>query len=125
MHILLAEDDALTRFMMSEMLSELDCDFEICNGGDEAVSKIQAEPEKFSLVLMDIHMPLVTGIEATRNIRSIESNPPKEIPIVAVTADRSWHDAKRCADVGFDNVLPKPVSLQGLEAFINRYRPNS
>ena len=122
MRVLLAEDDAMTRFMMSEMLESLDCDFDLCGNGDEAMSMIRSEPAKYALVLMDVHMPLVTGIEATRSIRSEPEHPPKKIKIVAVTADEHWHDAKRCREIGFDAVLPKPVSLSGLENYINETR---
>ncbi|MEM8579034.1 MAG: response regulator [Pseudomonadota bacterium] len=116
--ILLAEDDALSRFMMSEMLEELEVEYAMAKNGAECTDLIQADPKAYAMILMDVHMPKKTGLEATRDIRSAAGNPPRDIPIIAVTADQHWQDPERCADAGFTNVIPKPVSMAVLEAKI-------
>jgi CheY-like chemotaxis protein len=125
MKILLAEDDALTRFMMSEMLEELDLEFDTCADGAQCVDLVQTNPDVYGLILMDIHMPNRTGIEAMNLIRGAYAHPPRDIPIVAVTADQSWQDSKRVKDAGFTDVLSKPVSFVGLEDQLLRYSPKS
>ncbi len=118
--ILLAEDDALTRFMMSEMLDELEFDYDVCKNGEECIQMVSASPGTYALVLMDIHMPQKTGIEATKDIRAADSDPPRSIPIVAITADQHWQNPARCNAAGFDDVMPKPVSMNELEIRIKR-----
>lgn len=119
--VLLAEDDRLTRFMMSEMLAELDCDFDICENGDQALGMVIENPAEYALILMDVHMPVVTGVEAMTRIRAVAQNPPRDIPIVAVTADQQWQNSSKCVRAGFDDVLPKPISLDNLRKKIDRY----
>ncbi len=121
MKVLLAEDDDLARFMMSEMLDELGFDFDSCADGIECVDRVISEPNSYALVLMDIHMPNRTGIEAAQMIRAIQSDPPNNLPIIAVTADRNWQNPKRASEVGFTDVLPKPVSMNSLSAQLSRF----
>jgi CheY-like chemotaxis protein len=118
MKILLAEDDQLTRFMMSEMLDELQYDFDVCGNGEECLDLVKLAPAEYAMILMDVHMPLRTGVEATVAIRREAQNPPASIPIIAVTADHSWQDPKRAHDVGFTDVLAKPVTLASLKSQI-------
>ncbi len=122
MRILLAEDDAMTRFMMAEMLEELDCEFDACGNGAEALQLVMNEPDKYAMILMDIHMPTLTGIDATRRIRESEENPPQKIPIFAITADQHWQSPSRVTEVGFNGVIPKPISLSGLERHLAKLR---
>jgi len=117
--VLLAEDDALTRFMMCEMLEELDLDYAVAKNGAECTAMLASDPGAYAMVLMDVHMPKMTGLEATRGIRALDGNPPRDIPIIALTADQHWQDPDRCVDAGFTTVIPKPVSMAVLEAQIN------
>ncbi|MEL7097998.1 MAG: response regulator [Pseudomonadota bacterium] len=118
--ILLAEDDALTRFMMCEMLEEMDYDFEVARNGAECHEMIQRSPENYAVVLMDIHMPHKSGVEVARGIRSSRNDPPSNIPIIAITADHVWTDPTRYNQVGFSDAVQKPVNMVELNEKISR-----
>jgi len=110
-HVLLVEDDDMSRFMMSECLETLGFSFEVARDGQECIDILMARPDAFQTVLMDIHMPRKTGLEALSEIRNQGSDPPKNIRVVAVSADVDWHDTKKAQCAGFNDVLPKPVRL--------------
>lgn len=112
--ILVVEDDTITRFMMSEMCHELGYECETVPGGQECIETLDERPTRYALIMMDIHMPSVSGLDAKTHIRNAERDPPKTLPIIAVTADEHWHNVHRCRAVGFNDVLPKPVTFEGL-----------
>lgn len=113
--VLLVEDDDLSCFMMEEMLEELGLPFEVARNGQDCVDVLTKRPGEFTSVLMDIHMPVKTGVEALADIRSAPNNPPKDLFVVAVTADIAWHSETTAKAQGFNTVLAKPVSMSGLE----------
>ena len=113
--VLLVEDDDLSCFMMEEMLEELGLPFEVARNGQDCVEMLTERPHEFNSVLMDIHMPVKTGVEALAEIRSAPNDPPRDLYVVAVTADSAWHSESVAKAQGFNTVLPKPVSMSGLE----------
>ncbi|WP_092066755.1 response regulator [Poseidonocella pacifica] len=120
--VLVVEDDAQSRFMVTEMLDELGYEFhEACNGA-EGIERSLDLSDKIDLILMDIHMPLKSGDEAVSEIRTSLQDPPKGIPIIAVTADTAWHNRDYVQSRGFDGVLSKPVSLSRLRSTLEAVR---
>ena len=119
--VLLIEDDEFTRFMMREIISGLGAEVEIASNGIEGCKLLDAQPEEFGLVLMDLHMPVLSGIDAARRIRGLDSDPPSDVPIIAVTADVNYHDDARIEQLGMDGFASKPVSPGQLLALIDRY----
>ncbi|WP_425041049.1 response regulator [Primorskyibacter sp. S187A] len=119
--LLLVEDDAFTRFMMKEIITTLGVEAEYAVNGQESIDLINADPGAFGLVLMDLHMPVMSGIEATHGIRASESNPPRDVPIVAVTADVSYHDDAVVKELGMDGFAAKPVSPGRLLDLVTTY----
>lgn len=119
--VLLVEDDAITRFMMTEMCSELGYACETVACGQECIDRLEVDPSGIDLILMDIHMPRVSGLDANTHIRNAETDPPKNLPVVAVTADEHWHNVHRCRAAGFNDVLPKPVTLERLRQTFEQY----
>jgi CheY-like chemotaxis protein/HPt (histidine-containing phosphotransfer) domain-containing protein len=92
-----------------------------CDGA-EAVQAVKSG--KFSLALMDCHMPLLDGFEATRAIRAWEQdNARKALPIIAVSASAFQEDRDRCAAVGMNDFLPKPVTLTSMQTMMQRWLP--
>jgi len=119
--ILLAEDDELTQFMMGEMLEQLGFEYEIVGDGVECMERISRAPRDYSVVLMDINMPRMSGLKAVRNIRKFEQDPPQNLPVIAVTADMHWQNHTRCSNNGFSQVIAKPVNLDTLDSYIRTH----
>ena len=116
--ILLAEDNETNQKVIELLLRKRkNIELEIVENGKDAVQKI--EEKKFDLILMDIQMPILDGIKATRMIR--EGNVQPEIPIIAITAYALKGDKKRFLKAGMDDYLKKPVDISTLEKLINRY----
>ena len=97
------------------MLSSVVGEITTALNGQEAIE--QLEQKSFDLVLMDIHMPVMDGIEATIAIRSCDKD-YQSIPIIALTADPQYQQARLCKNIGMNAALAKPIKLAGLlEAF--------
>lgn len=78
----------------------------------EAVGKV--ENNKFDIVLMDVQMPVMNGLEASQKIREMEKNTGEHVTIIALTADVMEHDIDNCLKAGMDNHLPKPIKVEKL-----------
>jgi len=114
--VLIVEDHDDVREMMKFVLAAYGCDVVEATNGHEAVEK--ARHENPDLILMDIAMPIMDGLEATRAIRQHDSM--SRIPIVGVTAfDEMCGERARSA--GFDNVIPKPVDFTRLRSVVSTY----
>ncbi|WP_299149609.1 response regulator [uncultured Tateyamaria sp.] len=119
--VLLVEDDEFTRFMMKEIIATLGVEVEIAKNGSEGCSALYGDPTAFGLVLMDLHMPEMSGIDAARHIRGGQDAPPRDVPIIAVTADVNYHDDARMEQLGMNGFASKPVSPGHLLTLIDRY----
>ncbi|WP_299627250.1 response regulator [uncultured Tateyamaria sp.] len=119
--VLLVEDDEFTRFMMKEIIATLGVDVEIATNGQDGCDVIAAAPESFGLILMDLHMPQMSGIDATRQIRALPANPPCDVPIIALTADVTYHDTMRVKKLGMNGFASKPVTPGQLLALIDEH----
>lgn len=120
---LIIEDDNFTRFMMQRIINTLDLnsDIDIAEDGLVGCQYIEDAPGTYGLVLMDIHMPKFSGIEATKRIRDNEQDPPAGIPIVAVTADAQYHHKTAVEAHGMTGYIAKPISPGELIALIDEY----
>lgn len=117
--VLLAEDHPVNELMMRQLLLRLGCTVRIARGGAQAVA--QWEQGGVDMVLMDVQMPGVSGLEATRQIREIETRRKlSRTPIVAVTANAMAGDRETCLESGMDGYVPKPVSPQALMQELDR-----
>ncbi len=113
--VLLVEDNPVNREVALNMLQVLRCHVEIAVNGQEAVRKIQHG--KFDVVLMDCEMPVMDGYAATRAIRAWEAqagSSSTHVPILALTAHALAEDRRRCLEVGMDDYLTKPFSMEKL-----------
>ena len=108
--ILLAEDNEVNREVARLLLGRAGLVVEAARDGREAVALARAK--HYALVLMDVQMPHMDGLEATATIRELPGW--KKIPIVAFTANALVEDRQRCIDAGMDEHLPKPVNPAGL-----------
>jgi len=113
--ILIAEDNEINAMVFSSFLDEWGCESIIVSNGREAVSYI--ENSSVDLILMDIYMPVLNGIDATKEIRKIKLN----IPIIAVTASTLEADRVNARSAGTNDLLLKPVSSSSLFQVLSKY----
>ncbi len=119
--ILIAEDNDINQKLAIQQLDRLGYDADGVPNGREAVKRIDELPTTYVMVLMDMHMPQMNGIEATKEIRQHEESAERHIPIVAMTASTSPDDHRNCFDAGMDDFLAKPVSIESLKAVLERW----
>jgi signal transduction histidine kinase/DNA-binding NarL/FixJ family response regulator/HPt (histidine-containing phosphotransfer) domain-containing protein len=104
--ILLAEDNSTNQLVFSRMVQSIDVDLTIAETGQEALEYARAG--SFDIVFMDMRMPVMDGLDATRAIRAL-GGPWSTIPIVALTANAFADDLKLCRDAGMDDFIAKPM----------------
>jgi len=107
--ILVAEDVEINREILAELLGKTGVSVDFAENGKAAVSMFQEHPDKYNLILMDVHMPEMGGHEATQTIRAIDLTRAKQIPIIAMTADVFREDIEKCLSAGMDDHIGKPV----------------
>ncbi|WP_274423137.1 response regulator [Chelativorans sp. YIM 93263] len=106
--ILVAEDNEVNQLVFRQVLDERGWPYKIANNGEEAVEAFTAA--RPALILMDVSMPKMNGLEATEAIRRMEIEEGGHVPIVGVTAHALKGDRERCLDAGMDDYLSKPIS---------------
>ncbi len=116
--VLVAEDHPVNRTYLEAVLLKLGHDAVFAENGEEALRAAQAED--FDIVLMDLHMPVMDGFEASRAIRALPM-PRGAMPIVALTADAFQDSQQRAHDAGMDELLTKPAHLPQLRDLLARY----
>jgi CheY-like chemotaxis protein len=107
LRILVAEDNAVNQKVAQAMLAKLGYSVDLASDGAEAVQAVRRQ--RYDLVLMDIQMPRVDGLQATRRISSHFRNGMRPW-IVAMTATATADDRRRCKKAGMDDYIPKPVT---------------
>jgi CheY-like chemotaxis protein len=119
MRILIAEDDPTVRQMMSTLLSRKRID---CTVVGEGLSAVEAWDESdYDFILMDVQMPVMDGLSATRMIRERESERGGHTIIIALTAYAMAGDRKRCLDAGMDEYMSKPIDFEQLFSLVDDY----
>ncbi|HZU42066.1 MAG TPA: response regulator, partial [Terriglobales bacterium] len=112
LRILLAEDNLVNRMVAVRLLEKSGHLVEVAENGHEAVAKLQLRD--FDLVLMDVQMPEMDGLEATAAIRNLEKRTGNHVPIIAMTAHALKGDRERCLAAGMDGYISKPFKLEEL-----------
>lgn len=117
LQILIAEDNRVNQLVVTGFLKRLGYTADVAANGLEAIQSLKRK--KYDLILMDCHMPEMDGFEATREISKFWSNDrPK---IIAATASTLEDDRKRCEEAGMDDILPKPITINGLAEILHKY----
>jgi CheY-like chemotaxis protein len=118
--ILIVEDNKVNQNIMKKYLIKLELDFQLVSNGLEAT--LLAETQEFDIIFMDLQMPVLGGIEATRIIREIEvelnRSPSK---IIALTANVFKEDEENCLKQGMDDFLKKPIKMKVLKTSLNKH----
>ena len=118
--ILLAEDNPVNQKVALRVLKHLGYQADVVNNGREAIAAI--ESKSYDLILMDIQMPEMSGLEATEYIREREvASQLAPVAIVAITANASHDDQFTCSDAGMNDYISKPIQIDKLKDILQRY----
>lgn len=113
-HVLLVEDNEINMEIAEFYLTDHGATVEEAWNGREAVEKYAANPQKFDVILMDLMMPVMGGLEAARQIRTMELPEAKQVPIIPMTAQSSEESKEGCRAAGMNSHLTKPIEPDGL-----------
>ncbi len=117
MHILLAEDNVSSQKVVQQMLRRLGCTVDVVANGIEALQALERQP--YDLVLMDVRMPEMDGLQATRTMRKLW---PEDGPkVIAITAYALEGDREKCLAAGMDDYISKPVKMGELQAILKKF----
>jgi signal transduction histidine kinase/DNA-binding response OmpR family regulator len=117
LRVLLVEDDLVNQIISRKMLESLHCEVELATDGLQAVDK--ALMREYDAILMDCHLPLLDGYQATGRIRSAE-RPGRHVQIIALTASALDEERERCKAAGMDDFVSKPTKLDDVRAALDR-----
>ncbi|HEY0746660.1 MAG TPA: response regulator, partial [Steroidobacteraceae bacterium] len=116
-HVLLVEDNFVNQKVAVRFLERLGCTVEVASNGAEGV--VACQERHFDIVLMDLQMPVMDGMTATRKIREWETS--GHIPIVALTANAMTGDRELCESAGMDGYLTKPIEVERLRSVLTKF----
>lgn len=120
--VLIVEDNSVNQKMLAMLLKKLGVNCDTASDGLQAVNALTGKA--YDLVLMDIQMPVMDGLEATRQIRALPAdNPSRNVPIIAVTAHAFSEDREKCMAAGMNGHIIKPVSRTALETALKASLP--
>jgi PAS domain S-box-containing protein len=119
--VLLAEDNEANQMVAGEILGRLGIELEIASNGRQALEMVRAAPDKYAAVLMDVQMPEMDGLAATRAIRSDPTL--RQLPILAMTANAMKADLDACLDAGMNDHITKPIERKALLQTLRRWLP--
>lgn len=121
--ILLVEDNVLNTEIAVIVLEEMGFEVQTAENGKVAVDiLVNSEKEEYQFVLMDIQMPVMNGLEATKKIRALDREDTKEIPIIALTANAFKEDVENCLQAGMNAHLAKPFRKEDLTKVLSKFR---
>lgn len=120
--VLLVEDNDLNRDIAAILIGEMGVDVETAPNGREAVAKVAgAEEGYYDVILMDIKMPVMNGYDAAKNIRALERDDVKKLPIIAMTANAFSEDVHKALKAGMNAHLSKPIEVVKLKRMLGKY----
>lgn len=121
LNVLVVDDNQINRLLINKVISKWGATIEFAENGQEAVDKIEANPN-FDVVLMDIHMPVMGGLEATRIVRAKNEAYYRELPIIALTASMLNSEVNEIANAGMNDYILKPFDPKGLYDKLAKYQ---
>ncbi|WP_044874456.1 CHASE domain-containing protein [Pseudomonas sp. LFM046] len=118
--LLLVEDNALNQAVAKGMLEHAGATVEVADNGQQAVDKLRADSQRYQMVLMDVHMPVLDGFSATRVIRQ---ELQLSLPILAISAGVLDYERDQCAAAGMDGFIAKPINVEQMLETIRQHLP--
>jgi CheY-like chemotaxis protein len=119
--VLVVEDNIVNQKVAQKFLERLGFVVKVVDDGSQAVKAF--EQERFDIIFMDMQMPVMDGIAATREIRKREATAGTRTPIVALTANVLSEQFHSCLEAGMDDVLAKPIDIARLRDLLDRFAP--
>lgn len=123
--VLQVEDEEVCALITRSTLAKFGIEVDLARNGAEALQKFQSKQKYYSLILMDVGLPDISGTEVTRKIRVEEKSTDTHIPIVALTAHVDSESKQQCIESGMDAVLSKPISNERFAEILNAFLPGS
>lgn len=121
-HLLIAEDNELNAEIAQTLLEDEGAVVTIVHNGQQVIDTFEGNPPgTFDAILMDVMMPVIDGLSATRGIRELDREDAKKIPIIAMTANAFDEDIKRCMEAGMNAHLSKPLEMDKVVKTIAKY----
>ncbi|WP_299265759.1 hybrid sensor histidine kinase/response regulator [uncultured Psychrosphaera sp.] len=119
MHVLVVDDNRINQTVCGKILSKLGATFEVADNGAEAIELLELNHDTFNVVLMDMQMPVLDGVEATKILRTIPIF--KDLPIIALTANVGKEDIDICLNAGMNDYASKPIEANKLAKLISQH----
>ena len=113
--ILIVEDNLVNIKVFTSILKKININYKVANNGEEAIE--QVSKDKFDIIFMDMQMPIMDGVTATKKIRDLKH----DTPIIALTANAFEEDKQKCFDAGMNDFLSKPVKISSIRNMILKY----
>ncbi len=120
-NLLLAEDVEINSEILKSLLEDTNINIDVAENGEVVVDMFDKNPDKYDLIFMDVQMPIMNGLDATKAIRSMTHSRAKEIPIIAITANVFKEDIDTCIEAGMNDHLGKPFELPLIVSKITKY----
>jgi len=117
--VLIAEDSSVIQNLTRKILEQQDFDIDSAKNGKEVINKIQNDD--FDLILMDINMPIIDGMECSRQIRNMDDQKKSNIPILAITGNARNYTMDEFKAVGINEYLQKPLDFDKLVTLVLKY----
>ncbi|MFT6868429.1 MAG: two-component system cell cycle response regulator DivK [Cyclobacteriaceae bacterium] len=120
--ILVAEDSSVIQNLTRRILTLQNYDISSVKNGAQVLEKLNSE--KFDLVLLDIHMPIMDGMQCAKEVRKLSKEHNGDIPIIAITGNANNYTEADFKNAGIDGYLPKPLNYDTLVETVNSYMAN-
>jgi len=120
-NLLIVEDVDINREIILALLKDSGLIIDCAESGKEAVDMVSANPDKYDIIFMDLQMPQMDGLEATRIIRALPGTGQKKLSIIAMTANVFHDDINNCMEAGMDDHLGKPLNFDKVMDILKKY----
>lgn len=117
--VLIAEDSSVIQNLTRKILEQLRFEITMVKNGQQVIDKIKVED--FDLILMDINMPVLDGMDCTQQIRAMNDQKKSRVPILAITGNAKNYSLEEFKEAGINEFLPKPLDFDNLVKMVIRY----
>ena len=117
--VLIAEDSSVIQTVTKKVLQFQNYDITMAKNGQQVLD--QVEKDSFDVILMDINMPVMDGMECSKQIRALADTKKSGIPIIAITGNSNNYSMDEFNEVGINDYLPKPLNFDALVALVKKY----